>query len=143
MNGGGLRLLAPGLTNADAIAHAIIGAARAAGLDPVEAITTTDRAKNSPARCVPAAINALAESAADRVTIARILGRNLKTVEGAGFRQSPFYLASLDGARRAVEAASVQAKLAWAVPVEPEARARARACARACAGGRASASASA
>jgi hypothetical protein len=122
MNGGGLRLLAPGLTNADAIAHAIIGAARVYGDDPVIAVMTPKGhgGAGRAGRAIVAAISALANEPGDMARLARLFNRTGQTVcsrrkvGGQAFDQ-----AELE-ARRAVDAASVKARLAWAAPAEPE-----------------------
>lgn len=111
MDGGGhiqtgLRQLVAGMSNADAIAFAVVGAARAYGDDPVASLTTTLRTKLSPARAVAPAINALARDKADIRALSRILGRNPEAVETARGKTTPGYLKALDGARALIDFAA-------------------------------------
>jgi hypothetical protein len=122
MNGGGLRLLAPGLTNADAIAHAIIGASRAYGDDPVIAVMTPKGhgGAGRAGRAIVAAISALANEPGDMARLARLFNRTGQTVCSRRKVGGPAFDQAELEARRAVEAASVKARLAWAAPAEPE-----------------------
>lgn len=136
-DGGGLRVLVEGMSNADAIAFAVVGAARAIGVDPVEAVTTLDLSRWSAARCVPAAISVLSRDADDRTALCQILKRSPKAVQNAELRRTPDFSKASDGARSLVAfAAETMAddveppdqdlEAADAVPVaeDPEHRAR-------------------
>jgi hypothetical protein len=97
------------MSNADAIAFAIVGAARGYGDDPIAALVTLDRGKHSPARSVTAAINALATEPGDLAALSRVLRRDTKSVWAARKYCSTVFQAASASARALVKLAAAEA----------------------------------
>jgi hypothetical protein len=112
---GGLRILVAGLSNADAIAHAIVGAARYYGDDPIEAASAPSRKGcGLGGRAIPAAICALDEHAGDLPKLAEVLGRRPAAVRATRNKKHPGFAQAVEAARKSVAAAKTKAMMDWA-----------------------------